>query len=504
MATGTEKIKRILIANRGEIAVRIIRTCREMGITAVVVFSDIDRNALHVQLADEAYSLGGPTATESYLNQTKILDRAVQAKVDAIHPGYGFLSENPSFAEAVARTGISFIGPTSLAMRQLGDKNAARKLARQCGILTVTGSDDSIDTVSSGLTCAQEIGFPIILKAAAGGGGKGMRSVTSSADFQSAFQMARSEAKNSFGDDRVYIEKYIENPRHIEIQILSDQHGNVVSLGERECSIQRRHQKVIEETPSPMMTSELRAQMSRAALKIVRAAQYSNACTVEFLVDQQGNYYFLEVNTRLQVEHPVTELVTGLDLVQQQILIAQGELLGFTQESIKYAGHALECRIYAEDPAEGFFPSTGKLTRYSLPQGPRIRIDNGFQIDDEISIYYDPLLAKLISWGKNRDEAIASMKRALSEFRIGGVKTTIPFCQFVLREKSFMKGDFNTQFVQQYFSPEKLMRDTERTTIAAVISAAAIKGLKKDSFTSMTAAKASETPWKHMREEFYR
>jgi acetyl-CoA carboxylase biotin carboxylase subunit len=496
-------MKRILIANRGEIAVRIIRTCRDMGKTAVAVFSDVDRTALHVQLADEAFRLGGQTAAESYLDQEKILRIAVEAKVDAIHPGYGFLSENPSFAEAVTSHGIVFIGPSSQSILQLGNKNAARLLAQRCNVPTVSGTDGVIESESEGLEFAKKLGFPVLLKAAAGGGGKGMRIVATPSEFQSAYRAARSESKSSFGDDRVYLEKFIENPRHIEIQILADHHGNVVSLGERECSIQRRHQKVMEETPSPMVTADLRRRMSDAAVRVVREARYSNACTVEFLVDNGRNFYFLEVNTRLQVEHPVTELVTGLDLVKQQIRIAQGEVLGFSQDEIPRVGHALECRICAEDPSENFFPSTGRLRRYSVPQGPRIRVDNGFQTDDEISVYYDPLLAKLISWGETREETLATMRRALTEFRIEGVKTTIPFCLFVVDNDAFQRGEYNTQSAQQYTTLQRLSEPSAKKEVAVVIGATKLKQLKSKSLNYQQTGMQGKK-WRVGREDSYR
>ena len=496
-------MERILIANRGEIAVRIIRTCRDMGKTAVALFSDVDRTALHVQLSDEAFRLGGQTATESYLDQEKILRVAIEAKVDAIHPGYGFLSENPSFAEAVTRQRIIFIGPSSQAMLQLGNKNAARLLARRCDVPTLSGSDGVIESESEGLAFAKKLGFPVLLKAASGGGGKGMRIVATPSEFQSAFRSARSESKSSFGDDSVYLEKFIEHSRHIEVQILADQHGNVVSLGERECSIQRRHQKLMEETPSPIVTADLRQRMSNAAVRIVREAQYANACTVEFLVDNDRNFYFLEVNTRLQVEHPVTELVTGLDLVKQQFLIAQGEVLGFAQDEIPRVGHAIECRICAEDPLENFFPSTGRLSRYSVPQGPRIRVDNGFQIGDEISVYYDPLLAKVISWGETREEALAAMNRALAEFQIEGIKTTIPFCQVVLNDAAFQRGEYNTQSAHQYVTDQRLSWDPTMNEVAVVIGATKLKQLKSKS-VQVQRTGMQPKKWRLGREDSYR
>lgn len=495
-------IKKILVANRAEIAARVIRTCRDLGMTSVAVYSDIDRRGLHVQLADEAYPLGGTTAAESYLHQSRILEIARRANVDAIHPGYGFLSENPRFAEAVEAAGICFIGPSARAMKLLGDKTEARKIARQNGVPTVSGSMEPFSNDAEGLRIADEIGFPVLLKASAGGGGKGMRVVKSKEEFIAAARTARSEAKSAFGDDRIYIEKYISKPRHIEIQVLADRYGHAVYLGERECSIQRRHQKVIEETPSPFLTEELRQKMGEAAVSIVKAASYSNAGTVEFLVDRNRNFYFLEVNTRLQVEHPVTELVTGIDLVEQQFRIAEGHPLQIEQEQISRIGHALECRIYAEDPENNFFPSTGELRVYQPPQGPAIRVDNGFLQGDTVSVYYDPLLAKVVTWGKDRIQSISRMRRALSEFVIDGVKTTIPFCQFVLETEQFQSGDMNTHFVQEHFSSDHLFRYKELDLTAAAIAAV----LTSQSATPHLPASVphSTSRWKTLRGDFYR
>jgi acetyl-CoA carboxylase biotin carboxylase subunit len=404
------EIKRLLIANRGEIALRIIRACKELEITSVAVYSDVDRRSLHVIQADEAYPLGGSAPRDSYLNQQKILQIAEDCAVDSIHPGYGFLAENPDFADAVRSKDILFIGPTGAAIRSMGDKTSARKMARKLGVPTIAGTVEPIQDMSEALSRASEIGFPILLKAAAGGGGKGMRVVQAGQELEAAFRMAQSEANGAFGDDRVYMEKYLDSPRHIEMQILADEYSDVVYLGERECSIQRRHQKVIEETPSTAVSDKLRRQLGEAAVGLAKAADYSNAGTMEFLLDSGGEFYFLEMNTRLQVEHPVTEEVTGIDLVKQQIRIAEGEPLPFRQEDIRMDGHAIECRICAEDPEESFMPSTGTLTRYALPQG-RIRVENGFQEGDEISVFYDSLMAKIISWGETRAAAVASMRR---------------------------------------------------------------------------------------------
>lgn len=461
--------KKLLIANRGEIAIRVMRTCREMGIRTVAVYSEPDESAMHVRYADEAYSLEGSKASDTYLNQQKILAIANRVKADAIHPGYGFLSENPEFAESVASAGLNFVGPSGSSIRALGDKTAARTRAQELGIPTVPGTEHPLLSEHEAIETAARIGYPVLLKAAAGGGGKGMRIVGAETDLLSALRAARSEAEGAFGDGRVYMEKYVESPRHIEMQVVADGYGKALYLGERECSIQRRHQKVIEETPSPVVDEPLRQNLGEAAIKLIRSAGYVNAGTVEFLVDRAMNFYFLEVNTRLQVEHPVTEFVTGLDLVQEQILIAQGERLSREQGEVRRIGHALECRIYAEDPAEGFFPSTGVLKRYRLPEGPRVRVDNGFREGDAVSSFYDPMLAKVVTWGATRAESIAVMNRALSEFLVVGVQTTIPFCQFVVNHSAFQHGDFSTDFVKQQFSPELMNRlqDDERLFLLA-------------------------------------
>jgi acetyl-CoA carboxylase biotin carboxylase subunit len=470
-----QRFKKILIANRGEIAVRIIRACREMGVSPVVIFSDIDRTAMHVRLADEAYPLGGTTPAESYLSQDKIIEIARRSRVDAIHPGYGFLSENPAFSALAEESGIRFIGPSASSIRSVGDKTSARRLAEQLGIPIVPGTKEPLGNEEGALKSAEEIGFPVLLKAAAGGGGKGMRIVHERETFLNALRMARSEAKSAFGDDRIYLEKYIEAPRHIEIQIFADELGNTVYLGERECSIQRRHQKVIEETPSVIVTDSLREDMGKAATKLVRSVGYVNAGTVEFLVDQHRKFYFLEVNTRLQVEHPVTELVTGIDLVREQIRVAEGNPLSFSQDEITRRGHAIECRICAEDPGDNFFPSVGRLTAYFPPQGPKVRVDNGVSVGDEITIYYDPLMAKVITWGHNRIEAIESMRRALNEFSIDGVRSTIPFCASVLDNQHFREGEFDTTFVEREFDPAKLYQIEPSQEVAAAVAAVLLR-----------------------------
>jgi acetyl-CoA carboxylase biotin carboxylase subunit len=467
-----KEFKKLLVANRGEIAIRVMRTCREMGIRTVAVYSDPDAASLHVGYADESYALEGTKAGETYLQQEKIVALAKRVHAEAIHPGYGFLSENAEFAERVVAAGLVFVGPSAKSIRLLGDKTEARTRARELEIPTVPGTHQPLRSEIEAAQTAAQIGYPVLLKAAAGGGGKGMRVVDTESELSSALRAARSEALSAFGDDRVYMEKYIDGPRHIEMQILADAHGNAVYLGERECSIQRRHQKVIEETPSPVVDETLRAKLGDAAIKIIRSAGYVNAGTVEFLVDRAMNFYFLEVNTRLQVEHPVTELVTGLDLVREQILVARGEKLSLSQREVNRIGHALECRIYAEDPAEGFFPSTGVLKRYRLPEGPRVRVDNGFREGDTVSSYYDPMLAKVITWGANRSESIAAMARALSEFQVTGVQTTIPFCRFVVNHRAFQNGNFTTNFVKEHFSPEMLNRLQEEENLFLLTAAA--------------------------------
>ena len=453
--------KKILIANRGEIAIRIMRACREMGISTVAVYSEIDRTAQHVRYADEAYLLGPAPANESYLVFEKIIKAAIDSKAEAIHPGYGFLAENSEFAAEAKRSGLVFIGPEPETIRLLGDKMTARETMIKAGVPIVPGLEQAVSKCSEAIEQANQIGYPILLKAAAGGGGKGMRIVNSANEIEQLLKMARSEAKSAFGDDRIYIEKYVENPRHIEFQIFADQHGNIVHLGERECSIQRRHQKVIEESPSPIVDPEMRERMGQAAIKAAQAANYVNAGTVEFLVDNEKNFYFLEVNTRLQVEHPVTEMVTGFDLAKEQIRIANGEKLSFKQNEIKMRGAAIECRIYAEDPENNFLPSIGSIQSYREPNGPGIRVDSGFAKGDTVSIYYDPLISKLVSWGKDRSEAVQRMKRALTEYHISGVQTVIPFHKKVMDQPDFLNGDISTHFIQ-----DKMDRLTQISSIS--------------------------------------
>jgi acetyl-CoA carboxylase biotin carboxylase subunit len=462
---------KILIANRGEIAVRVIRACHEMGIAAVVVYSDVDRAALHVRKADEAYPIGAAAATESYLNIQKILDVAARSGVDAIHPGYGFLSENAKFARACADAGVKFIGPTAAAMDAMGSKTQARQAMERAGVPIVPGTSRGLESVEQAEEVATRIGYPVMLKAAAGGGGKGMRLVHEPADLKSALEGARSEAERSFGDSEVYIEKAIVNPRHIEMQILADEHGSTVYLGERECSIQRRHQKVVEEAPSPIVDADMRRRMGEVAVRVAQAAGYTNAGTVEFLVDAEKNFYFLEMNTRLQVEHPVTELVTGLDLVQLQIRIAAGERLPFTQSDVLIRGHAIECRIYAEDPDNNYFPSPGKITLLLAPSGPGIRRDSGMYEGWTVPMDYDPLLAKLIGYGSDREQAIGRLTRALNEYFVGGIKTNISLFRRILSDPDFRAARLDTGFLDRMLKRKQDAPVDENAAEVAAIAA---------------------------------
>ena len=463
--------KKILIANRGEIAVRVIRACHEMGIAAVAVYSDVDRASLHVRKADEAYPIGAPAASESYLNIQKILDAAERSGADAIHPGYGFLSENAKFARACAEAGVKFIGPTAAAMDAMGSKTRARQAMERAGVPFVPGTSRGLESFGQAEEVAARIGYPIMLKAAAGGGGKGMRLVHAPEELKSALDGARSEAERAFGDNEVYIEKAILNPRHIEIQVLADERGNTVYLGERECSLQRRHQKVVEEAPSPIVDPDMRRQMGEVAVRVAQAAGYTNAGTVEFLVDQQKNFYFLEMNTRLQVEHPVTELVTGLDLVHLQIHIANGERLPFTQDELTIRGHAIECRIYAEDPDNNYFPSPGKITLLLLPSGPGIRRDSGMYEGWTVPMEYDPLLAKLIGYGTDRKQAISRLTRALNEYFVGGIKTNISLFRRILNHPDFHDAKIDTGFLDRLLAQKMEQSEPSSDAIeVAVIS----------------------------------
>jgi acetyl-CoA carboxylase biotin carboxylase subunit len=469
--------KKVLVANRGEVAVRVMRACREMGITPVAVYSDVDRTAAHVRFAHEAYRLGPPPAAESYLAIEKILDAARKSGADAIHPGYGFLSENHDFARAVEKAGLGFIGPPVPAMERLGDKLRARATARAAGVPVVPGTDAEVTSADEAAAFADSAGYPVLLKASAGGGGKGMRAVERREELPAALRLAADEARAAFGDPRVYVEKLIERPRHVEFQILADGHGNIIHLGERECSIQRRHQKVIEESPSALLDSNTRKEMGEAAIAVARAGGYENAGTMEFLVDPAGAFYFLEANTRLQVEHPVTEMVTGLDLVKKQIRIAAGERLGVSQEDIAIRGAAIECRIYAEDPLDNFLPSVGRVTSYREPSGPFVRVDAGIGMWCEVSLFYDPIVAKVIAWGRTREVAINRMARALGEYRIAGIATTLPFHLAVMANEKFRRGEISTRFIDEEFDrpglPAGVLEEDMR--LAAAVAAALIK-----------------------------
>ncbi len=489
--------KKILIANRGEIAVRVIRACREMNIKTVAVYSDADKDALHVRKADEAYLVGKAPSNESYLLGDKILEVAKKSGAEAIHPGYGFLSENAEFVRAATDAGITFIGPPPEAMESMGGKISARQIAIDAGVPVVPGNNKPLESVEEALEIAKEYGFPVMLKASAGGGGKGMRLVEQEEDLRSAFDNARSEAMASFGDDVVYLEKAIVKPRHIEIQIMSDSHGKHVHLGERECSIQRRHQKVVEEAPSPINDVELRERMGAEAVKVAKAVDYVGAGTVEFLLsDVDKSFYFLEMNTRLQVEHPVTELVTGIDLVREQIRVASGETLSFTQEDISIRGHAIECRVYAEDPENNFLPSPGKITRLRLPQGNGVRDDGGVYEGAEVSIYYDPMISKLCAFGRNRTEAIDRMRRALYEYEVGGIKTTLPFFREIIEDEVFIKGDLDTGFISVFNERRKQKEPGKADRDIAVIAAAlAYSDSSKKKKAMKSAADSLPSKW---------
>lgn len=462
-------MQKILVANRGEIALRIMRSAREMGIKTVAVYSDADRDALHVRYADEAVHIGPAPSSQSYLVGEKIIDACRKTGAEGIHPGYGFLSENAAFARMVREAGLTLIGPSPEAMEVMGNKLSAKAAAMLYNIPMVPGTEEAITDVEEAKKRAIEVGFPILIKAAAGGGGKGMRIVNRAEDFEEQMQLAVSEATSAFGDGSVFIERYVSSPRHIEIQILGDTHGNIVHLFERECSVQRRHQKVVEEAPSAILTPEIRSAMGKCAVDVARSVNYTGAGTVEFIMDDQLNFYFLEMNTRLQVEHPVTELITGVDLVKEQIKIARGETISFKQEDLEIRGHAIELRVYAEDPANNFLPDIGILQTYITPKGPGIRVDNGFEQGMEIPIYYDPMIAKLTVYGKNREEAIDRMIRAIDEYLITGISTTLPFGRFVMQHEAFTSGNFDTHFVQKYFTPDVLQTGNENDAMIAAL-----------------------------------
>jgi acetyl-CoA carboxylase, biotin carboxylase subunit len=487
------KISKILIANRGEIALRLVRACAEVGIESVAVFSEADRTSLHVRAADEAYLIGPPASRESYLRIEKILEVAERSGADAVHPGYGFLAENADFAQAVLDAGLTWIGPSPQAMRLLGDKLTARQTVQAAGVPTVPGTDVAVDDMEQALSAAESIGYPLLVKASAGGGGKGMRVVAGREELEAALRTARSEAMSSFGSAVVYFEKYLDSVRHIEIQVLGDNHGNIIHLGERECSIQRRHQKLIEEAPSVVVDDDLRDRMGSVAVAAARAAGYSSAGTVEFLVDRNRNFYFLEVNTRLQVEHPVTEMVTGIDLVLEQYRIASGRPLGIRQEDVHLRGHAIECRIAAEDPLNNFAPSLGTIAATAEPGGPGVRVDSSIYRGGKVSIYYDPMLAKLIVWAPTRAHAILRMRRALQEYRIVGVQSNIPFHLGVMETVDFQRGRLDTRFVERHLARSGNMvedSDRELEEVAAMVGALVLDQKRQ----AGSAAGAATTP----------
>jgi acetyl-CoA carboxylase biotin carboxylase subunit len=490
--------RKILIANRGEIAVRILRACREMGIPSVCVFSEVDRASLHIRLADEAYFLGPALSRESYLSIGKLMDVARRSGCDALHPGYGFLAENAALPRACREAGITFIGPSPETMELMGSKTAVKQLARRADVPTVPGADDPIENLEDAQSLARVMGYPVLLKAVAGGGGKGMRVVPSDEAFSSAWRDASSEALNAFGDPRVFLEKYLDSPRHIEIQIFADAHGRVVSLGERECSVQRRHQKVIEEAPSTVVTPDLRRKMGDAAVRLARAGGYVNAGTVEFLVDAKLNFYFLEANTRLQVEHPVTEQVTGLDLVKLQIAIAAGHRLPFAWETITPRGHAMEVRLYAEDPDNNFFPCPGTIVSRRIATGPGIRLDEGVYGGWTVPIEYDPLLSKLIAWGNSREEAISRLRRALDEYTITGIRTNISLFRRILSEPEFLSGEIHTKWLDQWLARPRprVVPARPGTEAAAAIAAAYWQSLQSGKADSRQLREPEPSRWK--------
>lgn len=505
--------QKILVANRGEIAIRVMRTCKEMGIKTVAVYSEADSKALHVRYADEAYCIGPAPSNQSYLVQQNIIDICKKTGAQAVHPGYGFLSENPVFARNLRDNGIVLIGPSPEAMEIMGSKIASKQAVEKFGVPLVPGINQAITDENAALEVAKSVGFPVLVKASAGGGGKGMRIVHSADEFISALNMAQSEARSAFGDDSVFIEKYVLGPRHIEFQILADNHGNTVHLFERECSVQRRHQKLVEEAPSSLLTPALRQQMGEAAINVAKACNYSGAGTVEFLVGHDGGFYFLEMNTRLQVEHPVTECITGLDLVKEQICVAAGQKLSFNQEDLNINGHAVELRICAEDPMNQFLPSVGTLEEYSIPKGFGIRVDDCVEQGSEVPIYYDNMVAKLIAWGKDRNTAIDRLKRAIDEYKIQGIETTLSFGTFVLNHEAFVSGNFDTHFVQDHFDADLLQKnfhlESELEKEAAAIAATYFfneskKELPKSELASSEAGQHNAiNPWHGKRKSFY-
>ncbi len=492
-------MQKILIANRGEIALRVMRSAREMGIKTVAIFSEADRHAPFVKYADEAVYVGPPPSSQSYLQGDKIIEICKQLKVDGIHPGYGFLSENADFARKVKKAGLIFIGPSAESMDMMGDKLSAKATAKKMNVPMIEGSDGAISDVAEAIKIAKQIGFPLLIKASAGGGGKGMRLVEKESEVEEQMKFAISEAISSFGNGAVFIERYASRPRHIEIQLLADNYGNCVYLFERECSIQRRHQKVVEEAPSSVLTPQLREKMGKCAVDVAKACNYSGAGTVEFLLDDKLNFYFLEMNTRLQVEHTVSEMITGIDLVKEQIKVARGEKLSFTQDDLKINGHAIEIRVCAEDPLNNFLPEVGNLSIYKTPTGNGVRVDDGFEQGMDIPIYYDSMIAKLITHGKDRTEAIEKMLRAINDYKIVGVETTLDFCTFVLKHDAFVSGNFDTGFIQNYFTPEVLtIKNTELEEISA-LAGALIFDNKKNTNAVETVNSVKKSQWKTNR-----
>lgn len=494
-------MEKILVANRGEIALRVMRSAREMGIKTVAVFSDADRNALHVRYADEAVHIGPAASTQSYLAGEKIIQACIQTGAQGIHPGYGFLSENAAFARKVQAAGLILIGPSPEAMEIMGNKLSAKAAALTYNIPMVPGTEEAITDIPLAQKRAEEIGFPILIKAAAGGGGKGMRIVEKAEDFIEQMDLAVSEATSAFGDGSVFIERYVSSPRHIEIQIIGDNHGNIVHLFERDCSVQRRHQKVVEEAPSSVLSPELRKKMGQSAVDAARSCNYTGAGTVEFILDENLDFFFLEMNTRLQVEHPVTEMITGVDLVKEQIRIARGEKLSFAQGDLEINGHAIEVRVYAEDPANNFLPDIGTLQTYITPKGPGVRVDDGFEQGMEIPIYYDPMIAKLITHGKDRTEAIERMIRAIDEYTITGIQTTLSFGKYVMQHPAFVSGNFDTHFVNKYFLPESLQTGNEEEAMVAALLAAATFD-KTLGVPSVADQLPANSEWKKNRKEY--